>query len=121
MKPPCDRPTGHRLKYAAIFGLGPSRYRLHKASYNNFSSETGCRSNDPYRLSISAMSSSDSLTPKTHLQNQTACHSLAIIKLYTLLVKKTIHYNIAHNFAKLTDFQFFSLTDSLVNMQQNCY
>jgi len=99
MKPPCDRPTGHRLKYAAIFGLGPSRYRLHKASYNNFSSETGCRSNDPYRHSISAMSSSDSLTPKTHLQNQSVSFASYHKIIYTVS-QKTIHYNIAHNFAK---------------------
>ena len=34
--------------------------------------------------------------------------------------KKTRHYNIVHNFAKCWPiFKFFSLTDSLVNMQQN--
>jgi len=38
---------------------------------------------------------------------------------YILWVKKTRHYNIVHNFAKCWPiFKLFSLTDSLVNMQQ---
>jgi len=43
----------------------PSRYHTHKASYSNFSPKIGCYGND-LRHSISAMSSSDSLTPKTY-------------------------------------------------------
>jgi len=41
------------------------------------------------------------------------------IGLYTVS-QKTTHYNIVHNFAKcLPIFNFYSLTDSLENMQQN--
>jgi len=40
--------------------------------------------------------------------------------IYTVSQNKTRHYNIVHNFAKCWPiFNFFSLTDSLVNMQQN--
>jgi len=43
---------------------------------------------------------------------------VGFISNYT--VSKKIHYNIVHNFAKCWPiFQMFSLTDSLVNMQQN--
>jgi len=42
----------------------PSCYHSHKASYGNFSPKIGCYSND-LRHSISAMSSSDSLTLKS--------------------------------------------------------
>jgi len=39
--------------------------------------------------------------------------------LYTVS-QKTSHYNIVHNFAKCWPiFKFFSLANSLVNMQQN--
>ena len=30
----------------------PSRYRLHKASYSNFSPKIGCHGNDPYTLDL---------------------------------------------------------------------
>ena len=42
------------------------------------------------------------------------------IIITTLWVKKTRHYNIVHNFAKCWPiFKLLSLTDSLVNLQQN--
>jgi len=41
--------------------------------------------------------------------------------MYTMS-QKTSHYNIVHNFAKCRPiFKSFSLTDSIVNVQQNCH
>jgi len=49
------------------------------------------------------------------------CAMVVIPEQYsTLWVKKTVHYNIVHNFVKCWPiFKFFSLADSLVNMQHN--
>jgi len=66
---------------------------------------------------------------KMHTCDFPSCTALRIIGLRSLLlcstvctlwVKKTIHYNIVHNFAKCwPTFKICSLADSIVNMQQN--
>ena len=54
------------------------------------------------------------------VQNSYTCAYNKTLTNCTLWVKKTRHYNIVHNFAKCWPiFKLLSLTDSLVNLQQN--
>jgi len=72
-----------------------------------------------YRVTIYPRSCNTTFNSTEHW-TRAMQHCLPVNRNNTLLVKKTIRYNIAHNFAKCWPiFKFFSLTDSLVNMPQN--